>query len=72
MTWIAEAMKPELTLAIICTKSLPRSTVNFKGVSLELLSLPHFFPPLIASSWISLAMFKPTPEKPNPHLFETE
>jgi len=41
------------------------------GVCLELPSLPHFFPPSIASSLISLAMFNPTPEKPNPHLFET-
>jgi hypothetical protein len=44
MAWIPEAMKPELTLPIICTKSLPRSIENFKGGFLRASITASFFP----------------------------
>jgi hypothetical protein len=44
MAWIPEAMKPELTLAIICTKSLRSSIANFKGDFPRASVTASFFP----------------------------
>jgi hypothetical protein len=45
---------------------------KFQGGFLRASFTTSYFSPSITSSLISLAMFKPTPAKPSPHLFERE